>query len=130
MARKSREDLRLHRERVRTKLKEDDNNADLIQVLVGMGTSGIAAGAPGVKAALIEQCKLHGIENVRLRQVGSLGLDFAEPVIEIRMANMPDTIYGPMTAELVPDIIEKHMLDRELVGRYVQHRPAPDMMED
>lgn len=130
MARKSREELRLHREHVRAELKKSDNNADLIQVLVGMGTSGIAAGAPAVQAALVEQSKLNGIENIQLRQVGSLGLDFAEPVIEIRMANMPDTIYGPMTAELVPEIVEKHILDRELVGRYVQHRPAPDMMED
>ncbi len=130
MAKKSREELRLHREQVRAELKKNDNNADLIQVLIGMGTSGIAAGAPAVQAALIEQAALHDITNIQLRKVGSLGLDFAEPVIEIRMANMPDTIYGPMTAELVPEIIEKHILDRELVGRYVQHRPAPDMMED
>lgn len=130
MAKLSRAELAAHREAVRTKLESSRSNAGLVQVLVGMGTSGIAAGAPAVHRALVEQCKLRGIENVLFRQVGSLGLDYAEPVIEIRMANMPKTIYGPMTVELVPDVIEKHILDRELVGRYIQHRPAPDMMED
>ena len=99
------------------------------QVIVGMGTSGIAAGAKETLSAFATELAARGLSNVSLRQAGSIGLDHAEPVVEVRMEGMPDIIYGRVTKDVVKTIIEKHLIGRELVNEHVFDRPAVDIVE-
>jgi NADP-reducing hydrogenase subunit HndB len=130
MGKMSLEELRALRDKKRLELNRRKVDEKAVEIIIGMGTSGIAAGAKAVMHTFIEEVNNHKMENVVIRQAGSIGLDFAEPVIEIRMPEMPNTIYGDVTPELVSEIIEKHIIHKELVDNHVQHRPAPDMIEE
>ena len=99
------------------------------QILVGLGTSGIAAGAKIAFDAFAVELKKHGQSNVALCQTGSLGLDYAEPTVEVRVPGMPDIVYGKVNAEIAKQIVEKHIIGKELVSGYVYHKPAKDIVK-
>jgi NADP-reducing hydrogenase subunit HndB len=98
------------------------------QIIVGMGTSGIAAGAKKTLDALSALLSQHGLTNVSLRQAGSIGLDHAEPVVEVIVPGMPATIYGRVNPDVAKLIVEKHVIGKELVNDHVYDRPAVDIV--
>ena len=130
MGRMSLEELRKLRDQKRLEINRRKVDEKTVEIIVGMGTSGIAAGAKDTLQAFIDQLNDHSLENVVIRQTGSLGLDYAEPTVEIKMVGMPDTIYGEVTPKVVTQIIEKHILNKELVDRHVYDRPAPDVIKE
>lgn len=130
MAKMTLEDLRKLRDEKRLELNRRKVDEKSVEVIVAMGTSGIAAGAKRTLQAFIEELNQHGLDNVVIRQAGSLGLDHAEPTVEIRMKGMPDTIYGNVTPEVAEEIVERHIIRKELVNKHVFDRPAPDMIKE
>lgn len=100
------------------------------QIIVGMGTSGIAAGARGTLAAFESECEEQKLENVVIRQAGSLGLDHAEPTAEVRMPGMPTVIYGRVTPEIAAKIVRKHIVGKSLINDHIYDRPAADILAD
>jgi NADP-reducing hydrogenase subunit HndB len=129
MAKLSLEDLRKLREEKRQSLEMRETDNKNVQVIVGMGTSGIAAGAKQTLNALLQLLEEYKLTNVSLRQTGSIGLDHAEPVVEVKMQGMPDIIYGKVTPAVAKQIIERHILAKELVNEHVFDRPAPDIVQ-
>lgn len=129
MAKMSLEDLRRMRNQKRRDLEMRDTDNKTIQVIVGMGTSGIAAGAKDTLAAFLSELEEQGITNVSLRQTGSLGLDHAEPTVEIRMPDMPTVIYGKVTPEIAAKIVRKHIMGKSLINDHIFDRPAADIVE-
>lgn len=130
MARMSLEDLRKLRNDKQLELNRRKVDEKTVEIIVGMGTSGIAAGAKETLQAFIDQLNEHSIKDVVIRQTGSMGLDYAEPTVEVKMVGMPDTIYGQVNPDVVTQIIEKHILNKELVNKHVYDRPAPDMIKE
>lgn len=130
MAKMTLEELRKLRDEKRLELNRRKVDEKTIEVIVSMGTSGIAAGAKETLQAFIDELNQHGITNAVIRQSGSLGLDHAEPTIEIHMKDMPDTIYGSVTPEVVQLIVDRHILKKELVDKHVFDRPAPDILKE
>lgn len=130
MAKMTLDELRKLRDEKRMELNRRKVDEKAVEVIVAMGTSGIAAGAKRTLQAFIENLNEHGLKNAVIRQTGSLGLDHAEPTVEVRMQGMPDTIYGNVTAEVAEEIVEKHILKKELVNKHVFDRPAPDMIKE
>ena len=129
MAKMTLEDLRKLRETKRRELDMRDAENKTIQIIVGMGTSGIAAGAKDTLAAFLDELEDQELTNVSLRQTGSLGLDHAEPTVEIRMPDMPDVIYGKVTPEVAAKIVRKHILGKTLINDHIFDRPAADIVE-
>lgn len=129
MAKMSLEELRALREKSKRELDMRDTDNKTVQVIVGMGTSGIAAGAKATLAAFMAELEEHGLSNVAVRQTGSLGLDHAEPTVEVRMEEMPTVIYGKVTPEVAKTIVRQHILKRELVDEHVYDRPAADIID-
>ncbi len=129
MAKMTLDDLRKLRDAKRRELDMRDAENKTIQIIVGMGTSGIAAGAKDTLAAFLTELEHHGLSNVSLRQTGSLGLDHAEPTVEVRMSDMPTVIYGKVTPEIAEKIVRKHILGKTLVNDHIYDRPAADIME-
>ncbi len=129
MAKMTLEDLRKLRETKRRELDMRDAENKTIQIIVGMGTSGIAAGAKATLAAFLDELEDQELTNVSLRQTGSLGLDHAEPTVEIRMPDMPDVIYGKVTPEVAAKIVRKHILGKTLINDHIFDRPAADIVE-
>lgn len=129
MAKMSLEDLRKLRDEKRRELEMRDADNKTAQIIVGMGTSGIAAGAKDTLAAFLKELEERGLTTVSLRQTGSLGLDHAEPTVEVRMKDMPTVIYGNVTPKVATQIIEQHVLGGTLVDEHIFDRPAADIVE-
>jgi len=130
MAKMSLDDLRKLRESQKTAIEMRDTQNKTATVIVGMGTSGIASGAKDTLAALSKALEENNLTWVSLRQSGSIGLDHAEPVVEVRVPGMPDIIYGKVDAAVAREIVTKHILGKQLLDKHVFDRPAVDILEN
>ena len=122
-------ELRVLREQKRCELGLGDGDNNTIYVVVGMGTSGIAAGAKETFATLSSELEFHELTNVVLKQTGSLGLDHAEPTVEVRMPGMPPIIYGKVDAVVASKIVRKHILEKTLVNAHVFDQRSVDIVQ-
>ena len=100
------------------------------QVIIGMGTCGIASGAKVVLDEFLTQLDKHGISNIAVTQTGCMGLCSVEPTIEIRTPGMPDIIYANVHKDTVKEIVEQHIINKKLLNDHVIDRPASDIMAD
>jgi len=129
MAKMSLDDLRKLRDSKKDDLRKRDAEGKEIQVVVGMGTCGIAAGAKqtlDVFIAGLDEHKL--VDSVLVRQTGCMGLCHSEPTVEVIVPGMPPVIYGRVDTAVAKNIIQKHIIGRELLGEYILDRPAVDIL--
>ncbi len=122
------DDLRKLRETQQKRLALRDVEGKDVQVVVGMGTCGIAAGAKETFGAIVEEIAARGLGNVMVRQTGCMGLCHAEPTVEVIVPGMPTIIYGDVTAECGRKIIEQHVVGRKLIDGKILDRPAGDIV--
>ncbi len=129
MAKMTLEDLRKLRDSKKAELSKRDADGKSIQVVVGMGTCGIAAGAREALDAFvkaIEEKKLG--DSVLLRQTGCMGLCHSEPTVEVAVPGMPTVIYGKVDASVAAQIVERHLVGRQLLDNLIIDRPAIDLI--
>jgi NADP-reducing hydrogenase subunit HndB len=129
MAKMTLEDLRKLREQTKSNINRRDVSENDIQVIVGTGTCGIAAGSKDVINAFIDAVEAQKLEHVTIRQTGCMGLCYVEPTVEVRVPGMPDTIYGKVDATVAGKIVTEHILGKKLVEGHIFDRPAPDIMK-
>lgn len=118
MAIKSLEDLKKIREESlkRVQLREaGEAEGDIVELLVGMATCGIAAGARDAMKGLLEEIEAQGLENIRVVQVGCLGYCHSEPTVQVNMPGEDPIIYGKVTADRARDIISKYVMKKEIL---------------
>ena len=101
-----------------------------MQVIVGMGTCGIAAGAKDTFAALVDTLTEKGLTNVLIRQTGCMGLCHSEPTVEVVVPGMPTVIYGHVDAVTAKAIVEKHILGKELISDKILDKPSIDIVKN
>jgi NADP-reducing hydrogenase subunit HndB len=101
-----------------------------IELIVGMGTCGIAAGAKETLTAFIDELNSKDIRNVVIKQVGCMGFCHSEPTVEIHMDGMPDIIYGNVDAEVARKIVHSHILEKKLVDKHVFDKPSKDIVKE
>lgn len=129
MAKMTLEDLRKLREAKRKEMDMRDPDVKTADVIVSMGTSGIAAGAKDTLKAFVEELDAQGLSSVAVRQVGGMGLEHAEPTVEVRVPDMPNVIYGKVTADVARTIVRRHIMGKELVNEHIFDRPAADIVD-
>jgi NADP-reducing hydrogenase subunit HndB len=130
MAKMSLEDLRKLRENTQQQIKKRDMEGKQIQIIVGMGTCGIAAGAKATLDAFVKELDAKGMGgDAIIRQTGCMGLCQNEPTVEIVMKDMPSIIYGRVDPKVAKEIVEKHILKRELLNEQILDRPAGDILK-
>jgi len=131
MAKMTLEQLRQLREEKKGDMVRRDVEGKTIQVIVGMGTCGIAAGA---KHAFDEIVKVVDENNltaqVIIKQTGCMGLCHVEPTVEVIMPGMPATIYGKVDATIARKIVVKHIIGKALVDHHIYDRPAADIIKN
>jgi NADP-reducing hydrogenase subunit HndB len=129
MAKMSLEDLRKLRDSKKNDLRKRDAEGKEIQVIVGMGTCGIAAGAKATLDAFINALDSEKlVDSVMVRQTGCMGLCHSEPTVEVIVPGMPRVIYGRVDAAAAREIIAKHIKGRELLDNHILDRPAADII--
>jgi NADP-reducing hydrogenase subunit HndB len=129
MAKMTLEDLRKLREQTKSNINRRDVSENDIQIIVGTGTCGIAAGSKDVINAFIDAVEVQKLEHVTIRQTGCMGLCYVEPTVEVKVPGMPDTIYGKVDAAVAAKIVTEHILGKKLVEGHIFDRPAPDIMK-
>lgn len=119
MAIKSLDDLKKMRESALNKvqLRETGQNTDgNIELMIGLATCGIAAGAREAMQAIVDQLEKENITDVRVVRVGCLGYCHSEPTVQVNIPGEPPVLYGNVSEAVARDIVVKHVKGREILG--------------
>jgi NADH-quinone oxidoreductase subunit F len=96
----------------------------MIDILVGMGTCGLSAGARATYEALEALAAAHP-ERCRLRITGCIGMCYREPLVELR-DGAGRSLYGDVTPELAGEIFARCVLGDEILDEHLAWRQEPD----
>ena len=118
---KSLEDLQSLRQQLQKDIKARADTGTTI--IVGMGTCGIAAGAREVMRAILAELEARSID-AHVTTVGCIGMCSKEPLVDIQQGDEPRITYGNITPELVPRMIEEHLVQGRVVEEWVVGRVA------
>jgi NADP-reducing hydrogenase subunit HndB len=130
MAKMSLDELRKLRDSKKSDLSKRNAEGKEIQVIVGMGTCGIAAGGKQIlETFLAEVDRNKLVDSVIVRQTGCMGLCHSEPTVEVIVPGMPDIIYGNVDTKVAGEIVQKHIIGRELLDGHILDRPAVDILK-
>jgi len=92
-------------------------------ITVGMGTCGIAAGAREVMHAILAELDRRGIL-AHVTTVGCIGMCSKEPLVDIQQGNEPRVTYGNVKPDMVPRLIQEHIVEGHVVDEWVVGRVA------
>jgi len=88
------------------------------KILVGMASCGIAAGALEVYNTLQKVIKENNLD-IELEKTGCIGACYCEPLVEIKMPGMPSVVYANVTAKKIPQLLERHIKNKEIIEKWV-----------
>ena len=120
---KSLEDLKRIREEAQKGLKVRLDTGTTITV--GMGTCGIAAGARDTMHAILEELRKREID-AHVTTVGCIGMCSKEPLVDIEQAGYPRITYANVHPDMVPRLIEEHLIKGNVVQEWVFGRVTRD----
>ena len=117
---KSLEELKKIRENAKDKVslrEKGESKEPMTEILVGMATCGIAAGARDVMQALQQGIKEKDLSNVKLVQVGCMGYCHSEPTVQVNVPGQEPVIYGNVDEKVAMKILDEHVQG----GRFIDH---------
>jgi NADP-reducing hydrogenase subunit HndB len=114
---KTLEDLKRLREEALEKRRVKSASGQ-IQIVVGMGTVGIAAGARETLKAILETIEKENLSDVIVRQTGNIGLDSWEPIVQVTVGENPKVTYGKVTPDAARRIMKEHVAGGQVVKDY------------
>jgi NADP-reducing hydrogenase subunit HndB len=115
---KSLEDLKRLREEAleKRKVKSESGSA---QVIVAMGTCGIAAGARETMKSILNEIETDNLSGIVVTQTGCIGLCEREPIVQVVIGENPKVTYGKVTPEVARRILKEHVLGGKPVQDFV-----------
>lgn len=115
---KSLEELKKIREEALQK-RDIKSASGRVQIVVGMGTPGIAAGARDTVKEFLNIIEEKQLTDVVVRQTGNFGLDSLEPVVKVTVGDLATVTYGKVTPYAARLIMEQHVLGGVVVQEHV-----------
>lgn len=119
MAIKSLEELKALRESLQKQVdlreKGEAPDAEITEVLVGMGTCGIAAGARDTFNKVLEVIDEKELKHVKVISVGCIGFCHREPTIQVNIPGQEPRVYGDITADVVDEFVDKVVIKQEVM---------------
>ena len=115
---KSLAELKAIRDKAQAEINIRRENPNAARVLVGMATSGIAAGARPVLNAFVEEIAKRGLKDVTVTQTGCIGICQYEPVVEIEIPGEEKVTYVKMTPEKAVKVVNDHLVNHNVVTEY------------
>lgn len=107
---KSLEDLKRIREEA-IKKQELKSSSGKTEVIVGMGTVGIASGARETLKAILDFIETYQLDSIIVRQTGNIGLDSLEPVVQVVLPGAEKVTYGKVNPAMIERIMREHVID-------------------
>ncbi len=118
------EELKRLREEAQRDLKVRSDTGT--RIIIGMGTCGIAAGARETMHAILEELTKREID-AHVTTVGCIGMCVKEPLVDIEQAGRPRVTYGNVNSDMVPRLIEEHLINGRVIEDWVVGRlPAAE----
>jgi (2Fe-2S) ferredoxin len=90
-----------------------------IQVIVAMGTCGIAAGARDTMKSILSYIENEKVSGVTVTQTGCIGLCEQEPIIQVVLGDQPKVMYGKVDAQVAQKIMKQHVQNGQPVKEYI-----------
>lgn len=115
---KSLEDLKRAREEAIQK-KNAKATSGTAQVIVGMGTCGIAAGARDAMKAILDTIEQDSVTGVIVSQTGCIGLCEKEPIVQVIIGEQSKVTYGKVNPEIAKRIVREHVVNHKVVEDHV-----------
>lgn len=107
---------------IRAKAKADmtvrEDLTDIIRVVVGMATCGIAAGARPVITGFMEEVARRKLKNIVVSQTGCIGMCQYEPIVEVVEQGKEKVTYVRMTADKVARVVSEHLVNGNIVTEF------------
>ena len=107
---KSLDDLKKIREEALEKRKVKTESGQ-VQIIVGMGTCGIAAGARETMKAILETIQSENLEGIQVTQTGCIGLCEKEPIVQVVVGDQPKVTYGKVNSDVARLIVNEHVVN-------------------
>ncbi len=115
---KSLEELKRVREEALQK-KQMKAAAGNVQVIVAMGTCGIAAGARDTMKSVLNFIETNNLSGVSVTQTGCIGMCEQEPILQVVIGENPKVTYGKVNVEVAEQIMKQHVQNGTPVKDYV-----------
>ncbi|MCL2565847.1 MAG: (2Fe-2S) ferredoxin domain-containing protein [Defluviitaleaceae bacterium] len=115
------EELNAMRDKLKDKIGIRHDVPNNIQVVVGMGTCGIAAGAPAVLSAVTKEVGRLNLQNVTVAHKGCQGNCENEPIVEVIIPGKEPVTYVNMNSQKVTKIIGEHVVGGKPVVEYSKY---------
>ena len=128
MAKLTLADLKTLRDEQKKKMNAREAEGTETQIIIGMGTCGIAAGAKDAFDAFLDEIEKQEMTGVTVSQTGCMGLCYAEPTVEVRVPGMPPIIYGRVDRATARKIVTEHLAKKALVSDHIFDKPAVDIL--
>jgi (2Fe-2S) ferredoxin len=80
-----------------------------IQVIVAMGTCGIAAGARDTMKSVLNFIETERVSGVTVTQTGCIGRCEEEPIVQVVIGQQPKVVYGKVNAQVAEKIMKQHI---------------------
>jgi len=114
---KSLDELRRIKEEALEKRKARATTGEA-QVIVGMGTCGIAAGARETMKAILEETETKNLSGIIVKQTGCIGLCEWEPIVEVIIGDQPKVTYGKVNPERAKKIMKEHVVGGKVLSEF------------
>jgi NADP-reducing hydrogenase subunit HndB len=111
------DELRKIREKAQKEVELRQKQARM-RIVVGMGTSGIAAGARDVLKTFVEEISRRNLGDVVVTQTGERGLASQEPMVEVFEEGKSVVVYGNLDVEKAKRVIVEHIVNGKPVSEY------------
>lgn len=105
---KSLEELKRVREEALAK-KQMKAAPGSVQVIVAMGTCGIAAGARDTMKSVLNYIEAQHLSGVTVTQTGCIGMCEQEPIMQVILGDQAKVTYGKVNAEVAAQIMKQHV---------------------
>ena len=101
----------------RINLRKEDES-EVVRVVIGMATCGIAAGARPVMLSFMDEISKRGLNHVTVSQTGCIGMCRLEPMVDVIMPGQEKVTYVHMTPEKVARVVAEHIVNGRPVEEY------------
>ena len=97
------------------------------EIVISMGTCGIAAGGDRIYELFEKELREKGLDDIKLKKTGCLGMCFCEPNLVVKLDGMVDVLYGNVDENVASQIINEHLAKKRIVNNYVIFMPTEDI---
>ncbi|MDD5065843.1 MAG: (2Fe-2S) ferredoxin domain-containing protein [bacterium] len=109
------------------KLRKNTKDECSTEIIVSMGTCGIAAGGNEVYDYFSKEIVKQGLPDVLLKKTGCLGLCYIEPNVIVKTKDQPAILYGNVNMETAIRILNEHVRNSQIVNDFVVAMPSEDI---